>query len=274
MINNKKVNAEITKLVESFKNPDSLELVAKSMFTRGTSLPSDKWSVLNRLIMLTYGSTDARGYKAWANAGRTCNKGGCFFILAPNMFKKKVINKKTNKEEEKTFLAGFRPIPVWPVEQTTGKDVDYGTIDAMPDFMGKEIAEKWGLTITQGFKNPSYMAFYSPTQKTIMMATSSQQTFFHELAHAADDQISKLTGGQDPVQEIVAETSAVILMSMMGLKAGTKNTYDYVDRYAKQIGKTPVNAIIPLMSRISKIIKLIMEESESMQKTYRKAAKK
>lgn len=275
MISNAKVKCEIEKLIEMFKNPDSLELVSKGMFSRGTKIPSDSWSVLNRIIMLSYGYTDARGFKAWGKVGRQCKKGGSFYILAPNLFKKKVVNKKTNEEEEKTILAGFRPIPVWPLENTTGKDVDYGKADKMPDFMGNEIAEKWGIKITQGFENPEYYAYYSPIRKEIKMATASQQTFFHELAHAADDRLNKnLKGGQDPIQEIVAETSAVVLMSMMGLKAGTKNAYDYVRRYAEQSGKEPIDALIPLITKISKIIKLILDESDSLQKTYRKAAKK
>lgn len=272
MITNTKVKMEIEKLLNIFKNPDSLELVAKGMFSRGTNIPSDNWSPLNRMIMLSYGFTDARGFKAWAKVGRNCEKGGCFYILAPNLFKKKVTN-KNGKEEEKTILAGFRPIPVWPLEKTNGKDVVYGTPDEMPVFLGREVAESWGIKVSQGFKNPSYYAYYSPAQKEIVMATESQQTFFHELSHAADDKIQKnLVGGQDPIQEIVAETSAVVLMSMMGLRAGTKNAYQYVEKYANQIGKKPVDAIIPLMSRIGKIIKLILDESESLQKEYQKVA--
>jgi len=275
MITNTKVKCEIEKLIEMFKSPESLELVAKGMFSRGANIPSDNWSYLNRIIMLSHGYTDARGFKAWGKVGRQCSKGGCFYILAPNLFKKKVVNKKTNIEEEKTILAGFRPIPVWPLENTTGKEVTYKDQDKMPDFMGIEIAEKWGIKITQGFQNPSYYAYYSPIRKEIKMATASQQTFFHELAHAADDRLNKnLKGGQDPIQEIVAETSAVVLMSMLGLKAGTKNAYDYVKRYANQSGKDPADSIIPLISRIGKIIKLILDESDSLQKTYKKVAKK
>ena len=275
LIKNDKVRKEIESLIEAFKTPESLNLVAKGFFTRGTDLPSDSWSVLNRIIMMSHNTTDARGYQAWKKVGRYGKKGEAFSILAPILISvKKDKDKKESKDNMKKVLIGFRPIPVWPVEGTEGKDVDYGATSEMPEFLGKEVAESWGLTIEQGFENPSYYAYYSPVQKKILMATPSQQTFFHELSHAADDRITGVKGGQDPVQEIVAEMSASVLMTMMGLEAGTKNTYDYIERYAKEMNKTAVDSIIPLISRIGKIITLIMDESDTLLEKYAKTVAK
>jgi len=275
LIKNDKVRKEIESLIEAFKTPESLNLVAKGFFTRGTNLPSDTWSVLNRIIMMSHNTTDARGYQAWKKVERYGEKGGAFSILAPILINvKKDKDKKDSKKNSKKILIGFRPIPVWPVENTKGKDVDYGTVDEMPEFFGKEVAESWGLTIEQGFENPSYYAYYSPMQQKILMATPSQQTFFHELSHAADDRITGVKGGQDPVQEIVAEMSSAVLMTMVGLETGTQNTYSYIERYAKEMDKTAVDSIIPLISRIGKIVTSIMDESDSLLEKYSKTVAK
>lgn len=163
-------------------------------------------------------------------------------------------------------LVGFQPTPVWPVEQTEGKEVDYKIDKELPDFMCKEVAEKWDIKVKQSFDNPSFYAYFSPDKKEIIMATDNQQTFFHELVHVADEKVQgKIKNGQDETQEIVAEFGASVLMRMFGLKAGTKNTYEYVKMYADNLSKDPIDAVIPLVSRISKAIELILKESENLQ---------
>jgi len=276
MITNENVKKEINGLIESFKNPDSLEMVAKTMFNRGKEIPSDKWSTLNRLIMMAHGTADARGSKAWWKAGRKVMKASHFCIIAP-----KIIYVKTDeKDEDGNYIKiskciGFYPIAVWPVEKTEGKEIDYKPDREMPEFFGKEIAEKWGIKVSQGFNNPSYYAYFSPDKDEIKMATDNQQTFFHELAHAAEKKLNgSVKAGQDAMQEIVAEFSASVLMRMFGLKAGTKNTYDYIKRYAYEKDKEVIESVIPLISRISKVVNLILEESANLsdKKKYKKAA--
>lgn len=262
----KSVQKEIQGLLDAFLVPESLDLVAKSMFKRNKNIPSDKWSTLNRLIMMRHGSFDARGPKAWLSVNRRPEKGGFFFILAPVMITKEVENPKTKKMEKEQFCIGFKPIMVWPYEKTSGENVDYGLDEKLPEFLGKEVAEKWGIKVTQGFENPSYYAFFSPARKEIRMATKDQQTFFHELAHAADEKIQKknFKRGQVMDQEIVAEFSAAILMRMCGLRSNDRSTYDYIDAYAKHHGKNAIDAVIPLIGRISKVVGLIAEESEKI----------
>lgn len=274
MLTNDKVRAEINGLIEMFKEPESLETIAKSMFRRGQDIPSDNWSILNRLIMMRHGSMDARGPKAWFKIGRKVMKGGSFCIIAPKMFQIPEKDENGNpildsngKEKKKVILVGFKPIPVWPVEQTEGEEVDYKIDKDLPEFMCKEVAENWGIKVKQTFDNPSFYAYFSPEKGEIVMATDNQQTFFHELCHCADAKVQgKIKTGQDEVQEIVAEFGASVLMRMFGLKAGTKNTYEYVKKYADNLSKDPIDAVIPLVSRISKAIELILKENENLQK--------
>ena len=262
-LRNDNVRKEINLLLDKFIEPDSLQLVAKSMFKRGIDIPSDKWSLLNRLIMMVHGTMDARGAKAWFKIGRRVTKKNHFCILAPKI--RTIKEDKDGEEVERKICIGFFPICVWPVEKTIGRDVDYKQDKQLPEFFGKELAKKWGIKIKQGFENPKFYAFYDQTKNEIMMATDSQQTFFHELSHAADKKINKkLKGGQQPDQEIAAEFSAAILMTMFGLKAGEKNAYNYIKLYADKMGKDPIDCIIPLISRISKIVTLITEENDAL----------
>lgn len=269
-LDNDKVRVEIEKLLEIFKKPDSLEFVAKSFFRRGADLPSDGWSNLNRLIMLSNGTSDARTFNQFKEINRYPKKGSkAFYIFAPLLVPEKdkdghpVLDKNG---KPKVKLIGYKTIPEFRVEDTDGEPVDYKPSAELPRFCGTELAEKWGITVKQGYENPSYYAMYSHTKKEIVCATPCQQDFFHELVHAADDKISGgIKGGQDPAQEIVADFSSAVLMGIFGLKAGTKNTYDYVKSYANQLGKDDaIEAIIPLIGKISKLINLIIKESDEL----------
>lgn len=274
MLSNDKVRAEIVGLIEMFKKPESLETVAKSMFRRGVDIPSDNWSFLNRLIMMNHNTFDARGPKAWFKIGRKVKKGGNFCIIAPKLWMKPEVDKNgkpvldnDGKEKKIPILTGFRPIPVWAVEETEGAEVDYKINKEMPKFVCEDVANSWGIEIHQGFDNPDFYAYFSSTEQKIVMATDSQQSFFHELVHAADEKVQgKIKDGQEPLQEITAEFGAAVLMNMFGLKAGTKNTFDYVRKYADNLGKDPVDAVIPIISRIGKCIELILKENERLQK--------
>ena len=270
-LSNQNVRKEINNLLQKFTDPGSLQLIAKSMFNRERGIPSDSWSLLNKLIMLSHGTFDARGPKAWFKIGRRVTKANHFCILAPKIRTITKEDKKTGEEKEAKICVGFFPICVWPVEKTIGNgEVDYGIDKPMPEFFGLEIAKKWNIKIRQGFKNPQFYAYFSKTDNEIVMATDDQQTFFHELAHAADSRINKnLRGGQVPEQEIAAEFSAVCLMSMFGLKAGEKNAYEYIKRYADKAGKDPIDSIIPLVSKISKIVNLILSENNNLAKTVK-----
>ena len=273
MLSNEKVRAEIEGLLKAFKEPESLEIVAKSMFRRGIDIPSDNWSILNRLIMMRHGTMDARGPKAWFKIGRKVLKAGNFCIIAPKLWLKPVLDNDgkpvldaKGKEKKIPILVGFNPIPVWPIENTEGKEVDYKMDKEMPKFLCEQVAKSWGISIKQTFDNPSFYGYFSSTKKEIVMATDSQATFFHELAHSADEKIQgKVKEGQDAQQEIVAEMSAAVLMKMFGLKHGSKNTYDYISKYADNLKKEPVDAVIPLVSRIGKAINLILDENEKCQ---------
>lgn len=263
------VQNEIQGILNAFMKPDSLDLVTKAMFKRNKNLPCDKWSLLNRINMVLNNTLDARGPKAWIKENRRPLKGGYFHILGPSSFPKKDKNgKKIFDENGKPvmLMMGFRAIKVWPVEKTTGDtEIDYGIEEELPEFFCEEVAEEWGIKITQGFENSRYYAFYNSKDNEIKMATPSQQTFFHELAHAAEELLyNDQEPGQVASQEIIAEFSAVVLMRLFGLQSGTRNTYDYIKSYAESNEKDIVKVVAPFISRIDKIVNKILETNEKV----------
>lgn len=258
-IKNEGVRSTINSVIEQLQKPDSLELITKNFFTR-SGVPSDNWSFLNRLIMLSNGTDDARSFRAWGSIERNVLKGSkAIKIVAPTMIASEEVDKKTGKKKKTQKLVGFHYTNVFSVESTDGKPVDYKT-QPLPRFKGQELAEEFGVKIVQGFANDSYYAYYDPTNKIIKMATDSQETLFHELCHLVDDKlVKKLKTGQHAEQEIVAEFSSCVLMNLLGLGTATKNTYDYLNRYATQLNTDTVSAIIPLLSRVSKIVEYCFE---------------
>ena len=68
----KNFDEAINNLINMFKNEDFPQKLALTIIKRvDEGIPSDKWSITNKLIMLLLGNTtDARGYKQWQEAGR------------------------------------------------------------------------------------------------------------------------------------------------------------------------------------------------------------
>ena len=97
----KNFDEAINNLINMFKNEDFPQKLALTIIKRvDEGIPSDKWSITNKLIMLLLGNTtDARGYKQWQEAGRHIKKGEkAFYILAPNTKKIK------NEEDEDEYI--------------------------------------------------------------------------------------------------------------------------------------------------------------------------
>jgi hypothetical protein len=264
--NSAQIRGEVLNLLEKFKEPEGLTYVAKSMFKRGIQVPSDKWSYRNKLIMFCHRTDDARGFNAWSKAGRKVKAGGGFYILAPkiiNVWEDVVQADGTNKKEKVQKCVGFRPLPVWAVEATDGKPVDYQFDKPMPKFLGQALAEKYGIKISQTTANLSYDGVYIQG-KEIKMATDDQQTFFHELVHLVDDKLDKSKKFQDETKnekELIAEFGSAVLMQIFGLQYSEKSVYDYIRHYTKT-GDDIIESVFPLLERASKIINTIMGELE------------
>lgn len=252
-----KVKAEVDRVVKLFEDPDTLpEKLCISCFP-ASAIPSAQWSFMNRLIMMSHGTADARGVKQWNTVGRRINKGAkAFYILAPRMITKTVDTLQGT--EDRRVLIGFLYVPVFALEDTNGAELAEAEKLVLPRFDFMNVAEKWDIDVKpingQRSYYGSYLPFSSGSGKKIELCTPNEQVFFHELAHASHDRIEGCKGGQDAVQEIVAEVSSLVLMHYVGKKGDPRRTFDYVKRYATELDLDVHNACIKLIAKVAKVV--------------------
>jgi len=154
---NMKVKQTLDCIIQRFKTGDIPKAVAFSMFPTG-DIPSAKWSKLNRTIMFLSGTQDARGFKQWEKAGRKVkNNSKALYILVPN-FRKSVDN-ETGKEQK--ILVGFITRPVFKMEDTDGRPLNYEQID-FPKLPLVDCAEKWGISVKAVPGHYFCYGYYSP----------------------------------------------------------------------------------------------------------------
>jgi hypothetical protein len=263
------VKAVLDNILERFKTGDVPEAVAYSMFPI-PDLPSSKWSILNRTIMFFSGTHDARGYRQWNDANRYVKKGSkSLYILVP--FIKKI---EDDTGQEKDALYGFGCKPVFRVEDTDGEPLDYQQIQ-LPKLPLIERAEEWGISVKAIPGNYSYYGYYSSKRREIGICSESECTFLHEISHCAHEKVKgALQGGQDPIQEIVAELSAQALCHIVG-KSGEKylgNSYRYIEAYAEKLHMSPHSACIKVLNETEKVLNLILHGDQEAVQTPEKLA--
>jgi len=254
-----KVDNAIEKLLTMLDGDDILPLVAQHTIRKATgqeTIPSDKWSLSNTLLMYLAGTIDARGYKQWGEVGRHVRKGAkAFHILAPCI--RKIEDRATG--ELFPTVTGFRGIAVFRVEDTEGEPIEYPdyTPPAPPPLADR--AAEWGLTVSYAPFAKRYLGYYSPSREEIRLFTHDARTFFHELAHAAHGKVRKLKPGSDPTQEIVAEFTAAVLAEMYFPGNGEHgNSLKYIRSHTREKSpKQQTRTVIKLLSDIEKCLALI-----------------
>ena len=225
--------------------------------------------------MYLQGTQDARGFLMWKEAGRYVKAGSkAIYILAPSIIKeeksdkdlslgdKGLVNLPKVDIDKEYKLVGFRAIPVFKAEDTTGKPLEYENIP-LPEFKFSNVAKSWNLKVEgMGFISDFYGA-YSPSEKKILMASPEEEVFFHELAHAAHDRTGLLQSRTKMQREIIAEFSSAVLCYLVN-KTNNRigNAYAYLKSYCgdKDINKEVLN----LISDIEKVLKLILETDNKL----------
>jgi len=259
-----RINQACDRLLEMFKSGQLPPAVARTTIQAlDCQLPSSKWSLGNRLLMILAGTDDARGFRQWEEVGRKVKKGArAFYILGPCT--KRVTQKETDAEgqeieEEKIIITGFKAIPVFRYEDTEGEEIqrpDYSPA-VLPPLA--EVAEAYGITVKYGPFTKRFYGYYQPSREEIMLCTHDVDTFFHELAHGIHNTIRPLEGGQHADQEIVAETVAAVLCEMYGYTGYIYHGYQYIKHYAKAAnGAETVKAIMRVLVDVQKVLKVIL----------------
>ena len=224
-------------------------------------LPSSRWSLTNRLLMIFSGTDDARGFQQWKEVGRRVKKGSkAIYILCPRMQKS-----DEETDEENRQLIGFIAAPVFRYEDTQGEPLDIPEYDPprMPPLM--EVATQWGIQVRWTGGIGDAYGYFAPKRKEIILCTHEEATFFHELAHAAHEKVmGKLKGGQHWKQEVVAELTAAVLAHLYGKRANDGGAYRYIRGYAEKEDMDAYRACLAVIGDVGQCLNLILSERENL----------
>ncbi|MCR5175477.1 MAG: hypothetical protein K6C05_01360 [Anaerovibrio sp.] len=268
----KKTNDEIIKdavdqLMEMFRTGKLPERVAFSIIHRhpGDIIPSDSWSIGNRILQMLQGTTDARGYKQWQAAGRQVKKGAkAIHILAPMAYKVTGKDKLTGEDIEKIIIKGYRPIPVFRYEDTDGAPLPYDheyRPSQSPTFF--DAADKLGINVSYRPVAGKYLGKYSINTNSIQLCSQDAIVYYHELAHAIHATFVDLRVYDDAKSEIVAEFSALVLANIAGINGFEAQGFDYIEHYAKKHGHSSImQEMFSVLNDVEKIVTTVLNVSE------------
>lgn len=260
----------VNSLLEMFKSGKMPEAVAFNIIRKQKGVvykPSDRWSIGNQILQMIQGTDDARGYKQWLAIGRCVKKGKhAIHILAPMTYKVKKINPDTGKEEERVIITGFRPIPVYRIEDTTGVEINY-----IPDFVPPtpppfwDVAEKLGIKVSYIPKLGNYLGQFNMKSNTIKLCSQDAVVFLHELAHAVHNTFCDLRKCDHSIAETVAEFSAVVLAHIQGITGFEQQGLEYIKAATKNKDnpEAALKFIMQCLSDVEKVVSIILEAAEN-----------
>lgn len=264
------VREAVNKLLQMFESGKFPEAVAMSVIRKreGEEIPSDKWSLGNRLLMHMQGTEDARGYKQWQMCGRQVKKGTkAIYIFSPAT---KIIKEKNaeGEEEKKIIITGFYPTSVFRYEDTEGEELPIYNYkpEKYPPFF--DVAEKLGIKINYKAMKYNYYGSYNTLNDSIELCSESAVTYYHELAHALDNRLNgDLNKNLKNRNEIVAEFSAIVLCQLSGVEGYEDQSYKYIKHYCEK-DKTDnaiLKSIMKILSDVEKIVNEVLKVSSDFE---------
>ena len=254
------VKDTIHKLMELFERQDFSEVLRHTIIRRhpDDTVPSDKWSLGNRLLMVLSGTLDARGYKQWLDVGRHVRKGETSIkIVAPILRRSK---KEVADDTEPAFqLVGFCPIAVFAVESTDGKplpEYHYAPPELPPLW---PVAKKLGINVRYAPFSGNDLGYYQPGRQQIVLKSQDAFVFYHELAHAVHNSFAPIRKGELARAEVVAEMTAAVLCQMQGVSGYENSAYRYMARYAKgKDDKAVLQFILGTLTEVEQVVNRIL----------------
>ena len=266
------INNAINYMLKMFKSGNFPQSVSMSIIRKheGDYIPSDSWSLGNRIFMRSQGTNDARGFRQWQQVNRKVKKGTkAIHIFSPIMKKITETDQKTGEELQKTIIIGFSPLPVFRYEDTEGdplKKYDYAPRTYPPFF---DVAEKLGIEVTYKPLRSNYYGLYNSISDNITLCSDSAITYYHELAHALDNRLNpdfyKL--GKER-KEIVAEFAGIILCQLSGISGYEDQSYKYIREYCKN-DKTDaaiLKSIMGVLADVEKIVEEVLSVSNDFER--------
>ena len=256
------IKGAVDNLMATFQSGNFPAQIALTVIRKheGDTIPADGWSFANRFWASLQGTYDARGFNQWKQVGRTVKRGSkAIHIFAPST--RKITETDTNGEEtEKVIVTGFRPIPVFRVEDTEGEPLpmfDYKPKVYPPFF---DVAEKIGVPVEYRPMRADYYGVYRPREKAIELDSQDACVYYHELAHAVHDTFADLRTIDKAKKEIVAEFAAVTMCELSGISGYQSKAYDYIKHYANaKKPETVLKKIMCVLNDVEKIVSIVLD---------------
>ena len=169
-------------ILQEFQQGTIPEAIALALFPEA-DVPSARWSLTNRLLMVLAGTQDARGIKQWNAVGRRVKKGAkALRIFAPRIIRVKAqkpaepLEDQGEENQEQQKLVGFLLIPVFRVEDTEGEPLGWAWESDLPLL---EVALAWGLEAKAIPGNVAFYGSFRASTSEISLASPEEKVFFH-----------------------------------------------------------------------------------------------
>ena len=258
-----RADAALAEILTMFESGALPEAIAQTRIIRERhDRPMAEWSLGNQLLALIHGTDDARGFRQWEQVGRHVRRGSrAFSILGPCTVKRTETDAETGEEVRRVVVTGFKAIPVFRLEDTEGEPIEY------PDYAPAElpplvdVAERLNVPVRYSPVPANERGHFSLVRGEIVLGTLDVDTFFHELGHAAHATLEPLQGGQNPRQEIIAETVAAVLCKLYGYDGYLGEARDYVGFYAG--AEKPERAVMRLLADVRRVLDVILAPGET-----------
>lgn len=257
------------KMLEMFRTQEFGPQLALTIIKRRddnpvNTMPCNKWSIGNQMLMWIIGQTDAAAtYLQWKNLNRRVVKNAkAFPIFSPITHKVKK-KKDDGTEEERIIVRGFRPVAVFRIEDTIGVNLD------MPEYKPPTLpplykaAEALGIKVCWKPTSRPVYGYYRPGDNSITLSSTDYCVWFHELAHAVRETLADTKADPDR-EEIIAETTAAVLMEMQfGSHAYHQQAYKYIRHYcADKSSEFVIKTVMGVLKDVEEIVNKIMDAAK------------
>jgi len=224
------------------------------------------YSLTNSILIKIQGATIAQSFNKWKELSR-CVKAGeksHISIFAP------IIKKDKNDDgTEETKLVGYRMVPIFAYEQTSGEPLayDHNSTECMdvPYTKVLKVAEELsGVAVVEEITGNA--RGYTDGTKLVVSSMSNDvdktKTLIHELGHKLlhTSKAGIKREVSQSAMEVEAESIGYLVMSFLGLEFNLSKAY--VANYAAGIGEARTDLIIRCADKVIKALKKELTEEE------------